>query len=92
MSPEQPDYNYHTSPEQLQAVVDRLGGWPAVLTFCQTHDVTVQRDGTGMEMLAVRRNGKAEYYGTELDPLSAIVMGMKTFQEHNKQNKTGNET
>lgn len=81
----QPDYNYHTSPEQLQTVVDGLGGWPAVLTFCQTHNTTVERDGTGMEMLAVRRDGVAGYYATEFDPLSAIVMGMKAYMEYNKQ-------
>jgi len=85
MTHEQPDYNYHTTPDLLQAVVDGLGGWSAVLTFCQTSDVTVDRDGTGMEMLRVMREGKAEHYSTELDVLSAIVIGMKRYMDYNKQ-------
>jgi len=87
MTHEPPDYNYHTTPEMLQAVVDGLGGWPAVLTFCQTHNVTVDRDGTGMEILRVMRQGKAEHYSAEFDVLSAIVIGMKRYQDYNKQEK-----
>lgn len=72
------DYNYYTSPEQLQAYIEKAGGLAKLLTFCQKNHVYVHRE-SDWSYMAYINNG---YWSGELDALSALVVGVLQYEAH----------